>query len=133
MAKGFVRDTAAPADIQTAAMQEQQAMAPSQVYPSGREFQYEWEPLGDAVEQLTNRMEVVEQAAGITPGSGLSYVHDQLAAAATWSITHNLGTKPTVTVVVGGAEQMAEIQYLSDTQVAVVFSQPTAGSAYLRG
>jgi hypothetical protein len=128
--KGFQRVSTPPADIQPAA--EQRYGAAAATVASGRTFHYEWE---DYVNDLTTRVEFIEAMGGITPGSGSggSYLFDQATPAATWSITHSLATKPAVTVVVGGELLLAEVQYPSDSQVVVVFAQPTAGSAYLRG
>lgn len=65
-------------------------------------------------------------------GSG-TFVHDQSTPAATWSITHNLGTKPSVDVVdSSGNLLMVEVDYPTDNQTVITFPAPQAGTAYLR-
>lgn len=63
------------------------------------------------------------------PG-GASYVHTQGSAAATWTINHNLGFRPSVELFdAGGAEIEAEVIHASVNQTLVYLSTPTAGSA----
>lgn len=61
-----------------------------------------------------------------------TYVHDQGVASATWSITHNLNKKPSVTVV-DSAENVVigEIEYNNDTSITITFSGAFSGKAYL--
>jgi hypothetical protein len=60
------------------------------------------------------------------------HVHNQSAASATWTITHSLGGRPSVTVVDSSLTKVyGEIVYDSDTQVRVLFSAPFSGYAYL--
>jgi hypothetical protein len=60
------------------------------------------------------------------------YVHTQGSAATTWTITHTLGGRPSVTVVDStGTTVVGDVQYNSDTQVTVTFSAAFSGSAYL--
>ena len=60
------------------------------------------------------------------------HVHTQPVASATWTITHALGGRPSVTVVDSGFTKVyGEIVYDSDTQVRVLFSAPFSGFAYL--
>jgi hypothetical protein len=85
-------------------------------------------------------IEVTEQTAVISEGvvglPGASgdkhYQHDQEVPAATWTITHNLGKRPSVTVVdSGGNEWQTAVEHLSVNQCRVTFSAPFAGRAYL--
>lgn len=56
----------------------------------------------------------------------------QSVAAAVWNITHSLGKMPSVTVVdSAGTEIEGDVQYLSSTQIRLVFSAAFAGIAYL--
>ena len=65
-------------------------------------------------------------------GSGSAYVHTQGSAATTWTINHNLGFRPGVTVLsVGGVEVEAEVTHVSVNQAVVSFVSATAGSARL--
>lgn len=69
-------------------------------------------------------------AVGAPGASGLSHVHTQSTPALTWTINHNLGFKPAVSLLtVGGIEMFAEVVHVSSNQVTVLFVQPTAGIA----
>ena len=60
------------------------------------------------------------------------YVHNQPVATATWTITHPLGGRPSVTIVDSASTKVyGEIVYDSDTQIRVLFSAPFSGYAYL--
>lgn len=61
-----------------------------------------------------------------------AHIHNQSSASAQWTITHNLGKYPSVSVVdTSDAEVIGEVEYLSDTQLTVKFSAPFSGKAYL--
>lgn len=71
---------------------------------------------------------VALQAVG---GSDRSYVHDQSVASATWTVTHNLGKRVSVTVVdSGGTTVIGQVRHDSDDQVTIFFSAPFGGKAY---
>lgn len=60
------------------------------------------------------------------------YVHTQATVASTWTVTHDLGGRPSVTVVdSAGTIVIGDITYNSDTQVTLQFSAPFSGYAYL--
>jgi hypothetical protein len=60
------------------------------------------------------------------------HVHTQGAASSTWTITHALGGNPSVMVVDSSNTVVyGEIQYLSSTQVRILFSAAFSGFAYL--
>ena len=60
------------------------------------------------------------------------YEHTQGTASTTWTITHTLGGKPSVTIVDSADTHVfGEVQYLSNTQVVVTFSAAFSGKAYL--
>lgn len=66
------------------------------------------------------------------PGSGVAagYTHTQASAATEWIVNHNLGAKPTVSVLSpGGVELIADVVHLSTNQARIYFAAPTAGSA----
>jgi hypothetical protein len=66
------------------------------------------------------------------PPGGSVYVHDQGAPSTTWTVTHNLGRKPSITVVDSGDNVVhGEYQYLDDNTVLLSFSVPFGGRAYL--
>lgn len=60
------------------------------------------------------------------------YVHTQGTAASTWTVTHALGGRPSVTVVdSAGTVVIGDISYNSDTEVTISFTSPFSGYAYL--
>ncbi len=64
-------------------------------------------------------------------GSDTRYVHVEATPIATWTINHNLGKRPTVTVVSGGKVVMGEVNYTDENTLTVAFSEAISGSAYL--
>lgn len=61
-----------------------------------------------------------------------TYIFTQASVSSTWTINHNLGQFPSVTIVDGsGNVVLAEVQYINSNQIIVTFSQPFAGTAYL--
>lgn len=62
-----------------------------------------------------------------------TYIHHQNSTNATWTITHNLGTYPSVTVLSsGGSNVVGEVTYNSSLQLTVTFSgSGFQGKAYL--
>jgi len=61
-----------------------------------------------------------------------TYTHEQAQASTTWTITHNLGKKPSITVVDSSGEvQEAKETYIDDNTVKVEFNSAFAGKAYL--
>jgi hypothetical protein len=96
----------------------------------GRGFWYEWE---DETQQL--HQEILDVAAnGGGGGSGVAaVVYHQTTPSSLWTINHNMGLYPSVTLLDPSNQQMmAEVQFPSDQQVVVVHSAPYAGTAYLR-
>lgn len=68
----------------------------------------------------------------IAQGITRRHVHTQGTVSSTWTITHALGGQPSIMVVdSAGTVVFGEVQYLSNTQVRVIFSAPFSGSAYL--
>lgn len=69
-------------------------------------------------------------AAGGTSGDK-SYVHVQGAANTIWTIVHNLGKFPSITVVdSGNTEVEGDVQFIDPTTVVVTFSAAFGGRAY---
>lgn len=79
------------------------------------------------------KVTISEGVVGLPGTSGdKHYQHDQEVPAATWTIQHNLGKKPSVTVVdSGGNEWQTAVEHLSANECRVSFSAPFAGRAYL--
>lgn len=62
----------------------------------------------------------------------ISYIHRQQTAAAVWTITHNLGRFPSVTVVDSADTQVVgDVDYIDENTLTVSFVAPFSGSAYL--
>ena len=67
----------------------------------------------------------------VLPISG-SYVHTQSGSASTWTITHNLGYYPAVSVVdSGGSLVIGDVTYISTNTLSVSFTASFGGKAYL--
>jgi hypothetical protein len=65
-------------------------------------------------------------------GEAASYVFTQGSPSATWTIVHNLGVFPSVTVVdSGGSVQIGDVLYVSANEITLTFSAAFAGKAYL--
>jgi hypothetical protein len=63
-------------------------------------------------------------------GTDATYRHIQSVAAATWTVTHNLGKRPAVTVTdSSGRVVLGDVRYLSTDAVEVSFSAAFAGEA----
>jgi hypothetical protein len=59
------------------------------------------------------------------------YTHNQSVASATWAVTHNLNTRPSVTIVNSEEEVVfAEVEYTSDNAVSISFRTAQSGKAY---
>ena len=67
----------------------------------------------------------------VLPVGGV-YTHNQLASASTWTITHNLGFFPSVTVIDSGNNTViGNVTYISENQLSVSFNATFGGKAYL--
>jgi hypothetical protein len=64
------------------------------------------------------------------PGLNAIYEHVQSSASSTWTVNHNLGFRPNVSVkTVGGVEVFVEVLHASINQVIIYFDTPIAGIA----
>ena len=65
-------------------------------------------------------------------GGDLTYTHTQLQPAEVWTIQHNLGKHPSVTVAdSAGSVVMGDVEYLDRNTVRVTFMAAFAGTAHL--
>lgn len=65
-------------------------------------------------------------------GNTRRFVHTQATPETSWTINHNLGGKPSVTVVDSADTYViGEVTYNSTSQVTVSFTTPFSGYAYL--
>lgn len=93
---------------------------------------------------MTSRLTIVERPnrlvvarAGVPgppgaagPPGGAGYTHAQAMAAATWTVNHNLGRRPSIVVLTtGGVEVDAAVTHTSAMQAVIAFNAPQAGSA----
>lgn len=61
-----------------------------------------------------------------------AYVHTQTVAAAVWTITHNLGKYPSVSIVDSANDEViGEVRYTNTNEVVVTFSAAFSGKAFL--
>jgi hypothetical protein len=61
-----------------------------------------------------------------------AHIHNQPSPSAQWTVTHNLGKYPSVSVVdTSDAEVIGEVEYVSDTQLIIRFSASFSGKAFL--
>ena len=68
----------------------------------------------------------------VPSSSGVAYMHLQSSPALVWTVNHNLGVRPTVSLVdTGGNEVQADIVHTSANQLQVRFALPLAGVARL--
>jgi hypothetical protein len=67
------------------------------------------------------------------PSDGdLNFTFNQPTPATTWSITHNLGKNPSVSVVdSAGTLVYGEVDYINDNSLIITFSAAFSGKAYL--
>lgn len=65
-------------------------------------------------------------------GQDAYYVHDQIAAASVWYVTHNLNKHPSVTVIdTAGSVVVGDINYTDNNQLQLNFGAPFSGKAFL--
>ena len=69
---------------------------------------------------------------GVIATRDAHYTHDQNSASASWSVSHNLGKKPSV-VVVDSADTVlyGHIEYTDLNNLTITLSAPTSGKAYI--
>lgn len=65
-------------------------------------------------------------------GTDAFYLHNQMVASSTWTITHNLNKYPSVTIVTSAGDEVeGNVSYTSINSVQLTFSAPFGGKAYL--
>lgn len=69
---------------------------------------------------------------GVLATKDSHYTHDQNTSSATWNVAHNLGKKPSVTVVDSGDTVLhGQIEYTDLNNLTITLSAPTSGKAYI--
>lgn len=90
-------------------------------------LQTTWNDAAGSINSNFTKIQQVLQGAGIA-----SYVHVQNEASNEWSIAHNLGKYPSVTVVdSAGSVVYGDVVYDSDHRLTVRFTSAFSGKAYL--
>jgi hypothetical protein len=96
-------------------------------------------PTGGATNYVLMKISNVDYDAGWFPaptggggGGDLNFIHSQVAPAASWAITHNLGKFPSVSVVDSGQSLIIpDVLYVDNNRVTLSFGASTSGKAYL--
>lgn len=96
------------------------------VFPAPGPLSFRGIPGGVAELDATGKVPISQIPAGSIP----AITHDQTIPAASWSITHNLGRLPQVSVYVDGKEILADVE-ATNTTATVIHATPTAGVAVL--
>lgn len=66
------------------------------------------------------------------PSGAAAFVYQQAAPAATWTINHNLGYKPSVELLDSGSQEIdGDVSHPSDNQTVVTLNPASAGLARL--
>lgn len=61
-----------------------------------------------------------------------TYIHEQMVSSSTWTITHNLGRYPSVTVVdSAGSVVVGDVTYVNKNRIILTFQGAFSGTAYL--
>lgn len=80
---------------------------------------------------VTNTVTAVTQGPQ-GPAGGSAFVYQQAAPAATWTINHNLGYKPSVELLDAGSQEIdGEVAHPTDNQTVVTLNPASAGLARL--
>lgn len=65
-------------------------------------------------------------------GGDQNYIHNQLASSTVWTIVHNLGKKPSVTVIDSGDNVViGDVEYIDLNTVQITFTAEFGGQAIL--
>lgn len=69
---------------------------------------------------------------GVIATKDSHFTHDQNTSSATWSVAHNLGKKPSVTIVDSADSVLyGQIEYTDLNNLTITLSAPTSGKAYI--
>lgn len=83
-----------------------------------------------SLQPVSKQLTVVNVAQRGRDGVAQAYGHNQASASASWTINHNLGYRPSVTLYsIGGAEIEGEVVHINNNQARAYFATQVAGSA----
>lgn len=73
----------------------------------------------------------IQGPAGTNGSAGARYTHVQASALLIWTVAHNLGFRPNVTVTTTGGQEVwgGEVLHLSSNTLTITFDVALAGSA----
>jgi hypothetical protein len=77
----------------------------------------------EAIGTTTSTSSIEERLSAVEQNTVTTYIFTQSVPATTWTIDHNLGRFPSVTIVdSAGTQVFGDVQYTSNTQVVLTFS-----------
>lgn len=86
-------------------------------------------PAGGTAGQILVKKSASDYDAG---WASQNFTYEQMTASAEWTVAHNLGRFPGVTVVdSSGNKVIGDVQYTSANSLVIRFSAPFSGTAYL--
>jgi len=86
----------------------------------------------DVTTEVTKNVVEVNPSTSIVAVDQTTYTHDQSIPSATWTIAHNLGRYPSVTVVTSAGDTvLGSVRYDSADQITLTFAGAFAGKAHL--
>jgi hypothetical protein len=85
-----------------------------------------------ATTTTVSQPEINVSVAGVISTKDSHYTHNQNSVSDTWSVTHNLGKKPSVTVVDSADTVLyGAVLYTNNNSLTITLSAPTSGKAYM--
>jgi hypothetical protein len=120
-------------DLQVQKVKEVYEAGNIQVIP---EFGKSERTVGKIFNSINDRISVIEtsETAGSSSGStsDANYIHNQTVAASIWTVNHNLGKYPSVSIVdSANSVVVGEVDYTDINSLTVLFSGAFSGKAYL--
>lgn len=89
---------------------------------------YVWTTLAQSGQTIFEHTDPVVSTGG---GGDKHYIHEQSVAASTWTITHNLGKYPAVTITTSaGDEVFGLVHHISVNTTELLFSSAFSGKAF---
>lgn len=68
---------------------------------------------------------------GLKGGGDKNYIHSQQVPSSVWNVSHNLGKRPSITIVDSSESVVyGDIQYIDNNNLTITFSGAFSGKAY---